>query len=52
MRYRPLQALHAVIETGTVTAAAQNLGISQPAISNLLAQLQDQTKLKLGQEFF
>jgi DNA-binding transcriptional LysR family regulator len=47
MRYRPLQALHAVIETGTVTAAAQNLGISQPAISNLLAQLQDQTKLKL-----
>ncbi len=47
MRYRPLQAFHAVIETGTVTAAAQNLGISQPAISNLLAQLQDQTKLKL-----
>jgi DNA-binding transcriptional LysR family regulator len=32
---------------GTVTAAAQSLGISQPAISNLLAQLQDQTKLKL-----
>jgi len=47
MRYRPLQALHSVIETGTVTAAAQSLGISQPAISNLLAQLQDQTKLKL-----
>ena len=47
MRYRPLQALHAVIEKGTVTAAAQSLGISQPAISNLLAQLQDQTQLKL-----
>ncbi len=47
MRYRPLQALHSVIETGAVTAAAQSLGISQPAISNLLAQLQDQTKLKL-----
>ncbi|MEH6476935.1 MAG: LysR family transcriptional regulator [Sneathiella sp.] len=47
MRYRPLQALHAVIEKGTVTAAAHSLGISQPAISNLLAQLQDHTKLKL-----
>lgn len=47
MRFRPLQALHSVIETGTVTAAAQKMGISQPAISNLLAQLQDQTKLKL-----
>lgn len=47
MRFRQLQALHAVIETGTVTAAAETLGISQPAISNLLAQLQDQTRLKL-----
>ena len=47
MRFRPLQALHSVIETGTVTAAAQSLGISQPAISNLLSQLQDQTRLIL-----
>lgn len=47
MRFRQLQALHAVIEKGTVTAAAQSLGISQPAISNLLAQLQDKTKLTL-----
>lgn len=47
MRFRSLQALHAVIESGTVTAAAQSMGISQPAISNLLAQLQDQTNLKL-----
>ncbi len=47
MRFRPLQALHAVIETGTVTAAADSLGISQPAISNLLAQIESQTKLKL-----
>ncbi|MCP5087409.1 MAG: LysR family transcriptional regulator [Rhodobacteraceae bacterium] len=47
MRFRPLQALHAVIETGTVTAAAQTLGVSQPAVSNLLAQLEAQTRLKL-----
>ncbi|MEP3275433.1 MAG: LysR family transcriptional regulator [Stappiaceae bacterium] len=47
MRFRPLQALHAVIENGTVTAAADSLGISQPAISNLLAQIEGSTKLKL-----
>lgn len=47
MRFRALQALHAVIETGTVTAAAKTLGVSQPAVSNLLAQLETQTRLKL-----
>lgn len=47
MRFRALQALHAVIETGTVTAAAKTLGVSQPAVSNLLAQLATQTRLKL-----
>lgn len=47
MIFRQLQAFHAVIEKGTVTSAALSLGISQPAISNLLAQLQDKTKLTL-----
>ncbi len=47
MRFRALQALHAVIETGTVTAAAKTLGVSQPAVSNLLAQLESQTRLRL-----
>jgi len=37
------------METGTVTAAAEQLGISQPGISNLLAQLERQTKIKLFQ---
>lgn len=46
-QFRQLQAFHAIIETGTVTAAAEQLGISQPAISNLLAQLERQTGLKL-----
>lgn len=45
--FRQYQAFHAIIETGTVTAAAEQLGISQPAISNLLAQLERATKLKL-----
>ncbi len=45
--FRQYQAFHATIKTGTVTAAAEQLGISQPAISNLLAQLERSTRLKL-----
>lgn len=45
--FRHYQAFHAIIETGTVTGAAEHLGVSQPAISNLLGQLERQTKLKL-----
>lgn len=45
--FRQFQAFHAIIEKGTVTGAAEQLGISQPAISNLLAQLERKTKLKL-----
>jgi len=46
-RFRQYQAFHAIIETGTVTGAAEALGISQPGISNLIAQLERQTKLNL-----
>lgn len=45
--FRQFQAFHAIMDKGTVTAAAQHLGISQPAISNLLAQLERRTKIKL-----
>lgn len=47
LRFRQLQAFHAVIEMGTVTGAAQQLGISQPGISNLLSQLEAQTSMRL-----
>lgn len=47
LRFRQLQAFHAIIETGTVTGAADLLGISQPGISNLLALLERQTNFKL-----
>lgn len=47
--FRQFQAFHAVIQKGTVTAAAEHLGISQPAISNLLSQLEQKTKLQLFQ---
>ena len=49
LRYRQLQALHAVIDAGTVSAATRVLGISQPGISNLLAQLEHQTQLLMFQ---
>lgn len=49
IQFRQYQAFHATIETGTVTAAAEALGISQPGISNLLAQLERSTKIKLFQ---
>lgn len=47
MRFRQLQALHSVMTTGTVTGAARSMGVSQPAISNLLSQLETQTGLAL-----
>lgn len=47
LRFRQLQAFHAIVESGTVTGAAEALGISQPGISNLLAQLERQTGLPL-----
>lgn len=47
LRFRQLQAFHAIVETGTVTGAAETLGISQPGISNLLAQLERETGLSL-----
>lgn len=37
---RHLQAFHAVIETGSTTAAARRLYVTQPAISNLLSKLE------------
>ena len=47
LRFRQLQAFHAIVETGTVTAAAAHLGISQPGVSNLLAQLERHTRFRL-----
>ncbi|MCP3970683.1 MAG: LysR family transcriptional regulator [Rhodobacteraceae bacterium] len=46
-QFRQFQAFHAIIEAGTVTAAAEQLGISQPGISNLLAQLERATRIRL-----
>lgn len=40
MKYRQVEAFKAIMETGTVTAAAERLNISQPAASKLLLQLE------------
>lgn len=44
---RQLEALVAVIETGTVSAAAEVLRISQPAASKLIRDLEADTQLEL-----
>ncbi|MCI5097779.1 MAG: LysR family transcriptional regulator [Rhodobacteraceae bacterium] len=45
--FRQYQAFHATMIAGTVTGAAEQLGISQPGISNLLGQLERTTRFKL-----
>ncbi len=42
MLYRQLEVFRAVIDAGTATAAAQRLDMSQPAVSQHLAQLEEE----------
>ena len=44
---RQLEAFRAVIQHGSVTGAAEALGLSQPAISKALALLETETGLSL-----
>lgn len=44
---RQVEAFKAVIENGTISRAASVLNISQPAMSKLIAHLEDDTGLKL-----
>lgn len=42
MRYRQFEVFHSVITRGTVSAAAQALGVSQPAVTKTIKQLEDE----------
>jgi len=44
---RQLEALCAVIESGSISVAAERLNLSQPAVSKIIATLEYRTKLKL-----
>lgn len=48
IRLRSMRAFHAVLKQGSVTAAARTLGLTQPATSRLLGQLEQD----LGFELF
>lgn len=47
LNLRQIEAFKAVIEQGTVSRAAEVLYVSQPAVSKLLAHLEDDTGLQL-----
>ncbi len=47
IQFRQIQAFHAIIEAGTVTKAADKLGISQPGVSNLISSLERHIGFKL-----
>lgn len=44
---RQIEAFRAVMEAGSVTAAASRLRISQPAVSKLIMELEQDTRLRL-----
>lgn len=48
MNYRQLETFRAVLDAGSATAAARSLGLSQPAVSRQLAQIEK----KLGLDLF
>lgn len=47
MNFKQLEAFQAIMATGSATGAAERLGLSQPAISRLLAQFEEDLGLRL-----
>ena len=45
--FRQIDAFRTVVSTGTVTESAQMLGISQPAVSRLISDLESEVAFKL-----
>lgn len=49
MDYRQLEIFWAVMQTGSVTAAARTLNLSQPAVTKILRRTEDQLRFSLFQ---
>lgn len=47
MNLRQLEVFYAIMQAGSVTAAARNLNVTQPAVSNVLKHAEQQLKFKL-----
>lgn len=47
IRLKQLRSFHAIVRTGSVTAAAAELGMSQPTVSRILTQLEAQVGFEL-----
>lgn len=47
MKLRQLEAFYAVVRNGTTAAAAHELGVSQPNVSNLVRHMEDQIGIEL-----
>src|SRR4051794_32081277 len=47
MNLRQMEVFHAIMLTGTVTAAARMLNISQPAVTSMLQHAEDGLKFRL-----
>ena len=48
---RSLECFRQIIHSGSVTAAAQQMGLTQPAVSRMLGQLEQRTGFPLFQRF-
>ena len=46
-RFAEMEAFVCVIETGSFSAAARRLGVGQPSVSKLIAQLEDRLRVRL-----
>ena len=47
LKFRQIEVFKVLMEVGTVTGAAGRLGISQPAVSKVLASMERSTNLTL-----
>src|SRR5258706_14255042 len=47
MTLRQLETLYAIMRAGSITAAARNLHVTQPAVSAVLKHTEQQLKMKL-----